>query len=129
MLEPIEIDPKTFLREHCSLPALPEAVIRIQGMMRDEGTDSAKIAEIMSGDPLLVAQVLSVVNSAYYALPKTTSNLKFAVAYLGLSVIQRIVISVGVVNTERRAGCWRTAIIKTWLRAIFWKAVIVGLPL
>ena len=37
MLEPIEIDPKTFLREHCSLPALPEAVIRIQEMMQDEG--------------------------------------------------------------------------------------------
>ena len=98
MLKPIEIDPKTFLREHCSLPALPEAVMRIQGMMQDEETDSAMIAEVISGDPALVAQVLSVVNSAYYSLPKTTSNVKYAVAYLGFSVIQRIVISVGVVN-------------------------------
>jgi HD-like signal output (HDOD) protein len=98
MLKPIEIDPKTFLREHCSLPALPEAVIRIQGMMQDEGTDSALIAEIISGDPALVVQVLAVVNSAYYSLPKTTSNVKYTVAYLGLSVIQRVVISVGVVN-------------------------------
>jgi len=99
MLKPIEIDPKTFLREHCSLPALPEAVIRIQGIIQDEGTDSAMVAKIISGDPSLVAQVLAVVNSAYYSLPKTTSNLKYAVAYLGLSVIQRIVVSVGVVNT------------------------------
>jgi HD-like signal output (HDOD) protein len=99
MLKPIEIDSKTFLREHCSLPALPEAVIRIQGIMQDEGTDSAMVAQIISGDPSLVAQVLAVVNSAYYSLPKTTSNLKYAVAYLGLSVIQRIVVSVGVVNT------------------------------
>ncbi|MDH4204012.1 MAG: HDOD domain-containing protein [Desulfobacteraceae bacterium] len=98
MLKPIEIDPKTFLREHCSLPSLPEAVIRIQGMMQDEATDSTKIAQIISGDPALVAQVLAVVNSAYYSLPKTTSNVKYAVAYLGFSVIQRIVISVGVVN-------------------------------
>jgi HD-like signal output (HDOD) protein len=98
MLKPIEINPKTFLREHCSLPALPEAVVRLQGMMQDEGSDSAMVAEIISGDPALVAQVLAVVNSAYYSLPKTTSNVKFAVAYLGLSVIQRIVISVGVVN-------------------------------
>ena len=98
MLKPIEIDPKTFLREHCSLPALPEVVVRIQGMMQDEGTDSAMIAQIISGDPALVAQVLAVVNSAYYSLPNTTSNVKYAVAYLGLSVIQRIVISVGVVN-------------------------------
>jgi len=98
MLKPIEIDSKTFLREHCSLPALPEAVVRIQGMMQDEGTDSAMVAEIISGDPALVTQVLAVVNSAYYSLPNTTSNVKYAVAYLGLSVIQRVVISVGVVN-------------------------------
>jgi HD-like signal output (HDOD) protein len=98
MLKPIEINPKTFLREHCSLPALPEAVVRLQGMMQDEGSDSAMVAEIISGDPALTAQVLAVVNSAYYSLPKTSSNVKFAVAYLGLSVIQGIVISVGVVN-------------------------------
>jgi HD-like signal output (HDOD) protein len=98
MLEPIEIDPKTFHREHCSLPSLPEAVIRIQGMLQDEATDSTMIAKIISGDPAIAAQVLAVVNSAYYSLPKTTSNIKYAVAYLGFSVIQRIVISVGVVN-------------------------------
>ncbi|MBW2448954.1 MAG: HDOD domain-containing protein [Deltaproteobacteria bacterium] len=98
MLKPIEINPKTFLREHCRLPALPEAVIRIQEMMQDQSADSTLIAELISGDPALVAQVLAVVNSAYYSLPKTTSNVKYAVAYLGLSVIQRVVISVGVVN-------------------------------
>ena len=99
ILKPIAIDPKTFLLEHCRLPALPEAVIRIQEMIQDEGTDTTMIAQIMSGDPSLVAQVLAVVNSVYYSLPKTISNIKYAVAYLGLSVIQRIVISVGVVNT------------------------------
>ena len=99
MLKPIEINPKTFLREHCSLPALPEAILRLQGMMQNEGSDSAMVAEIISGDPALTTQVLAVVNSAYFSLPKTTLNVKFAVAYLGLSVIQRIVISAGVVNS------------------------------
>jgi len=131
MLEPIEIDPKTFLREHCSLPALPEAVIRIQGMIQDEETDSAMVAEIISGDPALVAQVLAVVNSAYYSLPKTTSNVKYAVAYLGLSVIQRIVISVGVVNAmgieekNELNNYWyhsfSTALITKYLAKKFWR--------
>ena len=98
MLKPIEIDPKTFLREHFSLPALPEAVIRIQGMMQDDASNSTLVAQIISGDPALVAQLLSVVNSAYYSLPKTISNVKYAAAYLGFGVIQRIVITVGVVN-------------------------------
>ncbi len=131
MLKPIEIDPKTFLREHCSLPALPEAVMRIQGMIQDEATDSALIAQIISGDPALVAQVLSVVNSAYYSLPKTTSNVKYAVAYLGFSVIQRIVISVGVVNAmgikEKKElnNYWYhsffTALTTKYLAKKFWK--------
>jgi HD-like signal output (HDOD) protein len=130
MLKPIEIDPKTFLREHCSLPALPEAVIRIQRMMQDEGTDSGMVAEIISGDPALVAQVLTVINSAYYSLPKTTSNVKYAVAYLGLSAIQRIVISVGVVNAmgikEKKElnGYWYhsffTALTTKYLAKKFW---------
>ena len=130
MLKPIEIDPKTFLREHCSLPALPEAVIRIQRMMQDEGTDSGMVAEIISGDPALVAQVLTVINSAYYSLPKTTSNVKYAVAYLGLSAIQRIVISAGVVNAmgikEKKElnGYWYhsffTALTTKYLAKKFW---------
>ena len=130
MLKPIEIDPKTFLREHCSLPALPEAVIRIQGMMQDSATDSAMVAQTISGDPALVAQVLTVVNSAYYSLPKTTSNVKYAVAYLGLSAIQRIVISAGVVNAmgikEKKElnGYWYhsffTALTTKYLAKKFW---------
>ena len=131
MLKPIEIDPKTFLREHCSLPALPEAVVRIQGMMQDEGSDSTMVAEIISGDPALVTQILAVVNSAYYSLPKATSNVKYAVAYLGLSVIQRIVISVGVVNAigikEKKElnGYWYhsfyTAIITKYIAKKFYR--------
>ena len=130
MLKPIEIDPKTFLREHCSLPALPEAVMRIQGMIQDDATDSAMIAEIISGDPALATHVLTVVNSAYYSLPKTTLNVKYAVAYLGLSVIQRIVISVGVVNAmgikEKKElnGYWYhsfyTALTTKYLAKKFW---------
>ena len=133
MLEPIVIDPKTFLREHCSLPALPEAVLRIQGMMQDDSTDSAAVAQIITGDPALVAQVLTVVNSAYYSLPKTTSNVKYAVAYLGLSVIQRIVISVGVVNAigiknkKELNDYWYhsffTALITKYLAKKFWSYV------
>jgi len=131
MLSPIEIDPITFLREHFSLPALPEAVIRLQGMIQDEGSDSAMVAEIISGDPALITQVLAVVNSVYYSLPKLTSNVKYAVAFLGLSVIQRIVISVGVVNAmgieekNELNNYWYhsffTALTTKYLAKKFWK--------
>ena len=98
-LPPIEIDPKTFLREHCTLPALPEIVTEIQRLIQDGGADMGDVADLVKGEPALAAQVLKVVNSAYYGLPREVPDVKFAVAFLGLSEIYRIVLSLSVVNT------------------------------
>lgn len=98
MLAPIQIDPKTFLRQHCSLPALPKMVGQIQEMIRDYNVDLNKIADVISGDPAILAQVLKVVNSAYYGLPAEVTKVRMAVAFLGLNEVYRIVLSLAVVN-------------------------------
>jgi HD-like signal output (HDOD) protein len=98
-LAPIEIDPKTFLREHCTLPALPEVVSNIQSLIHDDRADVGTVADLISGEPALVAQVLKVVNSAYYGLSREIGNVKFAIAFLGLNEIYRMVLALSVVNT------------------------------
>ena len=98
-LAPIEIDPKTFLRDHCTLPALPAVVSKIQGLIHDDHADMGTVADLMSGEPALVAQVLKVVNSAYYGLSREIGNVKFAIAFLGLNEIYRMVLALSVVNT------------------------------
>lgn len=99
MLEPIEIDPKTFLRQHCTLPSLPQVVNRIQREIQGGDADMAKVAELISGEPALLAQGLKVVNSAYYGLPGEITNVRVAIAYLGLNEIYRMVLSLSVINT------------------------------
>ena len=99
MLAPIEIDPKTFLRQHCTLPALPDVVSRIQSIIHEDDVDIKKIAELVSGDPSLVAQILKVVNSAYYGLPKEVTKVRVAIAFLGLNEIYRMTLSLSVINT------------------------------
>jgi HD-like signal output (HDOD) protein len=98
-LAPIEIDPKTFLRDHCTLPALPEVVSKIQSLIHDDHADMGTVADLISGEPALVAQVLKVVNSAYYGLSREIGNVKFAIAFLGLNEIYRMVLALSVVNT------------------------------
>ncbi len=98
-LHPIEIDPNTFLRDHCSLPPLPKLISQIQQIMNSEEMNIAKVAELIKGDPALVAQILKVVNSAYYSLPKDIADVKFAIAFLGLNDVYRIVLSIAAVNT------------------------------
>jgi HD-like signal output (HDOD) protein len=50
MLEPIDIDPKTFLRQHCTLPILPGAVDELQRVIHSSNVDADKVGELISGD-------------------------------------------------------------------------------
>ena len=99
MLDPIDIDPGTFLKDHCTLPALPLVVNQLQEKLLDENTDMKEIADLIGNDAAILAQVLKVVNSAYYGLPTEITRIRMAVAYLGLHEIYRMVVSLAVVNT------------------------------
>jgi len=98
LLAPIEINPKTFLRQHCTLPALPEVVGKVQGLIQDSNVDLNKVADVIGEDPGILAQVLKVVNSAYYGLPAEINKVRMAVAFLGLNEVYRIILSLAVVN-------------------------------
>lgn len=95
----LEIDPKTFLRQHFSLPALPQVVHVIQEMIQSDNVQMGKIVQHISGDPGLVAQILKVVNSSYYGLPREVAEVQFAITFLGLNEVYRMVLSLSVINT------------------------------
>jgi len=98
-LAPITIDPKTFLYHHCALPALPKVLTRFQEALRSDDVTISRVVNIISSDPGIVAEVLKLVNSAYYSLPRDVSRLDMAVAYLGLQEVHNIVMTSSVVNT------------------------------
>ncbi|MCK5147921.1 HDOD domain-containing protein [bacterium] len=98
-LAPFHIDNATFLREHCTLPALPQAVTQIQSILNSDNISVSRVAGLISKDPSLVAQVLKIVNSAYYSLPREISDVNLAVGFLGINETYRIVLSISVVNS------------------------------
>lgn len=98
-LPPIEIDPNSFLRKHCTLPALPQVLMRIQEIVQNQEVTVGEVSRVIGTDPSMVAQVLKVVNSSYYSLPREIIDIKMGVAYLGISEIYRIVLSMSVINT------------------------------
>ena len=98
-LPPIHIDPSTFLTEHCTLPVLPVVVTNLQEVIYSDNVSVRKVADLISSDPSMTAQVLKIVNSAYYSLPREIADVKLAVAYLGINEVYRITLSVAVLNT------------------------------
>jgi HD-like signal output (HDOD) protein len=98
-LSKIVIDPKTFLYEHFALSSLPESLEKLHKEIREKDVNLNKVAELIKTDPGLVAQTLKIVNSAYYSLAFEISDVKLAVAYLGVNEIYRVVLSFFVINT------------------------------
>ena len=71
------------------LPVLPKVGSRLFQLLQDENRDAKKIADTISTDPALTAQILKVANSAYYKRQNKISTMKHAVAMLGMDEIEK----------------------------------------
>lgn len=96
--ERIDLDVATFLNSEYTLPPLPEIALRIRQLIEQDDASASEIAELAASDPALVAQTLKMVNSAYYGLPREVTDVKFAIAFLGLGEIYRIILALAVVG-------------------------------
>jgi len=98
-LPPISIDPESFLHQHCTLPPLPPMVDRVQQIISRAEYDVDEVVQPISSDPALVAQILKIVNSSYYSLPRDVTEMRFAITFLGIHEVYRMLLSVSVIKT------------------------------
>ncbi len=92
-------DPKEQLRGMLAgytLPSFPGAVTETLQRIRNPESSAASIAEVLSSDPGMSVRVLRVANSAAFSPTKKVENLTQAVALVGLSQVESLVLSVGV---------------------------------
>ncbi|HSR51900.1 MAG TPA: HDOD domain-containing protein [Acidobacteriota bacterium] len=120
-LPAIEIDETTFLKDHFSLPPLPQVSTNIMEKISSGDTGPNEIANLLSSDPALVALVFKLVNSAYYSLPKRIERLNQAVAFLGLAEINRLVMALSVMKALEPA---EPAAFERFWRHSFYSALI-----
>ena len=97
MLAPSDVNADA-LRDHFSLPVLPEVLAKVQEAMRSDYVSIRSVANHLSLDASLVAEVLKIVNSAYYGLPRDIREVEVAIAYLGLREINHLVLSSSVLD-------------------------------
>jgi len=75
------------------VPALPQIVITLLELLQDPETSASQIEELIHKEPGLAAQVLKLVNSAFYAMPTPIGDIKRAVTILGFREIKNIVVA------------------------------------
>lgn len=101
-------DPKTNLRKvlgDYELPSFPGAITETLQRIRDPESSAHSIADTLAVDPGLSVRVLRAANSAAFSPSKRVENLTQAVALVGLSQLESLVLSVAVSNAiPRRAA-------------------------
>lgn len=76
------------------LPSLPSLYFEIIEKLKDPETTIEDVARVVSRDIGMTAQILKLVNSAYFGLQQRVAGLDEAVSFLGLNTIKTLVLCI-----------------------------------
>lgn len=88
VVEPV----RTLIGQVDRLPALPEQFRRLTEQLDSPTASLAQVAAVIADDVALTAEVLRVVNSAFFGLYGTVESIESAVSLLGLDVVRGLVL-------------------------------------
>lgn len=100
------------------LPTLPTVVQELNRIIADPMSSIRDVEEVMLQDQSLTTKVLTLANSAYYAIPGGVSNLSRAIGFLGFDTVHQLVIAASVFSTLKIKGEVKFDLIQFWKHSI-----------
>ncbi len=94
-LENLDVLSKQIVAEIEHLPKFPENIVFLQQLLSDPDSEIQDIARQISMDPALTADLLRLVNSAQFMLPKKVDNIVEAVKMVGIRGLRNQLYSYG----------------------------------
>lgn len=101
-------DPKAKLKKVLKgyqLPSFPAVVMQILQKIRSPYSSTQEIADTISLDPGISVKVLGIANSAAFSPTKKVKNLTQAIALVGISQLESLVLGVGVAKGIPKKTC------------------------
>ena len=81
-----------------TIPTPPRLYFEIRDELNSPNGDARSIANIISRDPSISAKILKVANSGFYAVPRSVTDLRDAITYLGVDTVATLVLAAHVFN-------------------------------
>jgi putative nucleotidyltransferase with HDIG domain len=81
------------------LPSLPKVFAELKAALANSKTSIDQVARIVERDIAISAKILQLVNSAFFGVARTVTDVRTAVSCLGLSVLQDVVLTLSVFRT------------------------------
>jgi HD-like signal output (HDOD) protein len=94
-LDQLRVLTEALVRDVDALPHFPENVMELIRLTSDANVTLAAIAGKISTDPALTADLLKLVNSAFYMLPGRVNNILQAVKVVGMKGLRNLLYSYG----------------------------------
>ncbi|MFP4376271.1 MAG: HDOD domain-containing protein [Spirochaetales bacterium] len=85
-------------RHIATMPALPVTVSKVVEIANSPDTSPVDLNKIISLDPVLMARVLKLINSAYYGLNTKVNSLVRAIIMLGINTVKNLALSSSVLD-------------------------------
>jgi len=101
------------------IPSLPEVVLEVLSLVNDRGAEIEQFESLLKNDGPLVAKMLRVVNSPFYAVSSHVTSIGQAVMVLGFRSLRSLVLAASTANyMERDYGCYGFEAKGLWKHAI-----------
>jgi putative nucleotidyltransferase with HDIG domain len=84
------------------MPNLSTTVTKVLEICNNPKTSPNDLNRVISLDPVLTGKVLTLINSAYYSLPKRVTSLTRAIIMLGLNTVRNLALSTAVLDAFGR---------------------------
>lgn len=88
-----------FFNSIVNLPSLPKVVQEVMQMLASKDLAIKALARKVEHDAVISAKVLKLANSSYYGVTRAINTIDDAIAILGLSKLQTLVIASGVTSS------------------------------
>ncbi len=86
------------------MPSLSTTVTKVLEVCNRPNTSPTDLNRVIALDPVLTAQVLKLINSAYYSLPNHITSLARAIIMLGINTVKNLALSTAIVGTMKGSG-------------------------
>ena len=86
------------------LSTVPNVYSRVNAAVNDPNSQAAKVGEIISSDQALTAQLLRLVNSAFYGFPGKVDNVSRAVTIVGFKQTRELVLAASIMKNFKGEG-------------------------
>ncbi|MCC6672181.1 MAG: HDOD domain-containing protein [Planctomycetes bacterium] len=78
------------------LPTLPEVLVKLNETMANPDSSADDVAKVIQADPAVSANILRIVNSAYYGLQVRVSSVNLAVSIMGFNMTKKVALKAAV---------------------------------